>query len=72
MAEPRGTWHTLELPGGSESCRNIWQVGRILVSLSRTALLQPGSAALSLGALLRAVPDIVAPMAESQVSPCLL
>lgn len=55
--------------GGSVSCRNIWQVGRSLISLSPTALLQPGSAALSLDALLRAVPGIVAPMAEGSGYP---
>lgn len=46
--------------GGSESCRNIWQVGRSLVSLSPMLCCTVGSAALSLDALVRAVPDIVA------------
>lgn len=41
VTEHRGTCHT-RAAGGSVSCRNIWQVGRSLVSIPPTALLHCG------------------------------
>lgn len=58
--------------GGSVSCRNIWQVGRSLVSLPPTALLQQGICSFVSGCSGESSPRYCGTHGRVQVTPCLL